>query len=62
MNAGRQFCSFRLERHSFGIEVSRVQEVLRAARMTPVPLAPAGLAGLINLRGQVVTVAETSLS
>ena len=36
------------------IEVLEVQEVLREQRLTPVPLAPAVVAGLINLRGQIV--------
>ena len=37
-----------------GIGVLEVQEVLREQRVTPVPLAPAVVAGLINLRGQIV--------
>jgi len=38
----------------FGIEVIRVQEVLRPQSMTMVPLAPDVIEGLINLRGQIV--------
>ena len=37
-----------------GVDVERVQEVLRQQRMTHVPLAPAALAGVLNLRGRVV--------
>ena len=48
----------RLDGNLYGVEVSRVQEVLRSQRLTPVPLAPPGVAGLINLRGQVVTAIE----
>jgi purine-binding chemotaxis protein CheW len=54
----RQLCSFRLDRLLFGVPVEPVQEVVRGHRMTAVPLAPRGLAGLINLRGQVVTVVD----
>ncbi|MBI3855369.1 MAG: purine-binding chemotaxis protein CheW [Planctomycetes bacterium] len=50
----RRLCSFRLDPQLFGIDVDRVQEVVRTSRMTAVPLAPPGIAGLINLRGQVV--------
>jgi purine-binding chemotaxis protein CheW len=35
-----------------------VQEVLRSQQLTRVPLAPSAVAGLINLRGQVVTAIE----
>jgi purine-binding chemotaxis protein CheW len=38
--------------------VDRVQEVLRSAPMTPVPLAPRAVRGLINLRGEIVTVVD----
>jgi len=50
----RQFCTFCLNGSFFGIELARVQEVLRYQEMTPVPLAPRSVAGLINLRGQIV--------
>jgi purine-binding chemotaxis protein CheW len=39
----------------FGIEVHKVQEVLRHQQMTEVPLAQNVVGGLINLRGQIVT-------
>ena len=35
-----------------------MQEVLRSQQLTRVPLAPSAVAGLINLRGQVVTAIE----
>jgi purine-binding chemotaxis protein CheW len=43
---------------SFGIEVQQVQEVLRQLDITPVPLAPDVIEGLINLRGQIVTAVD----
>jgi purine-binding chemotaxis protein CheW len=49
-----QFASFFVAGLFFGIEVERVQEVTTEARMTPVPLAPPVVRGLINLRGQIV--------
>jgi purine-binding chemotaxis protein CheW len=54
----QQYCTFLLDDHLFGIPVSSVQEVLRAQDVTPVPLAPGEVAGLINLRGQIVTSIE----
>ena len=42
----------------FGIDVLEVQEVLRYQAITRVPLAPDGIEGLINLRGQIVTAVD----
>ena len=53
-----QLATFRLDGDLYGIEVEHVQEVRRSQGMTRVPLAPPAVAGLINLRGQVVTAIE----
>jgi purine-binding chemotaxis protein CheW len=52
------YCTFRLQELTFGIEVQTIQEVIRYQEMTPVPLAPATIQGLINLRGQIVTAID----
>jgi purine-binding chemotaxis protein CheW len=52
------YCTFELDGLFFGVEVLLVQEVIRYQRMTSVPLAPAVVRGLINLRGQVVTAID----
>lgn len=38
-----------------GLPIGRVQDVFIATRITPVPLAPREIVGLLNLRGRVVT-------
>jgi purine-binding chemotaxis protein CheW len=43
---------------SFGVEVLKVQEVIRYQEMTKVPLAPPIVSGLLNLRGQIVTAID----
>jgi purine-binding chemotaxis protein CheW len=53
-----QYCTFLLGGHLFGVSVSSVQEVLKGQDVTPVPLAPREVSGLINLRGQIVTTIE----
>lgn len=53
-----QYCTFLLADHLFGVPVRSVQEVLRAQSLTPVPLGPPEVSGLINLRGQIVTSIE----
>lgn len=57
-NGSRQLCTFLVEDLLLGIDVTRVQEVIREQAMTPVPLAPARVKGLINLRGQIVTAID----
>jgi purine-binding chemotaxis protein CheW len=54
----RQYCTFLLGGHCFGVDVLQVQEVMRHVEMTRVPLAPAAVRGLINLRGQIVTAID----
>jgi len=57
--AGRkQFSTFVVDRLLFGVEVEKVQEVIRYQVMTRVPLAPEVVKGLINLRGQIVTAVD----
>jgi purine-binding chemotaxis protein CheW len=53
-----QYASFEVGGHCLGISVLEVQEVLREQRLTPVPLAPRAIAGLINLRGQIIPALE----
>jgi len=50
----QHFCTFLLDSYLFGVPVPQVQEVIRFHDMTPVPLAPAAVEGLINLRGDIV--------
>lgn len=56
-NTGRggRFTTFYVDKMLFGVEVMKVQEVLRSQASTRVPLAPPVVSGLINLRGQIVT-------
>lgn len=54
----KQFCTFYLNNHLFGIDVLEVQEVFRYQEMTTVHLAPPVVRGLINLRGQIITAMD----
>ncbi len=54
----RQLCTFLVDDLLFGVDVIHVQEVIRYQQMTPVPLAPTVVSGLINLRGQIVTALD----
>jgi len=46
--------------HHLAIDVRYVREIIRRPRITPVPCGPANVAGLINLRGRVLTVFDTA--
>jgi purine-binding chemotaxis protein CheW len=54
MSSSQQICTFLVDGQMYGTPVARVQEVMQHQVMTPVPLAPELVAGMINLRGQIV--------
>ncbi|MEJ2423364.1 MAG: chemotaxis protein CheW [Candidatus Thiodiazotropha sp.] len=54
-----QFVTFILMDEVYGINVMQVQEVLRVTEIAPVPGAPSYVLGIVNLRGNVVTVIDT---
>jgi purine-binding chemotaxis protein CheW len=53
-----QFCTFFVNGLFLGVEVTRIQEVIRYQPLTAVPLTPSVIAGLMNLRGQIVTAID----
>lgn len=52
----KQFTTFRLNGQLFGVEVLLVREINQQMDITPVQQAPAHISGLINLRGQIITI------
>lgn len=56
--ASRQICTFFVDKLFLGIQATKVQEVIRFQPLTPVPLAPESVSGLMNLRGQIVTAID----
>lgn len=53
-----QLVTLRMDSQLLGIPVERVRDVLKAARITRVPLAPPEVSGVMNLRGRIVTVLD----
>lgn len=53
-----QLSTFLVGRYLFGVDVALVQEIVRLQTITPVPLSPPEIAGLINLRGEVLTAID----
>ncbi|WP_045860397.1 chemotaxis protein CheW [Teredinibacter purpureus] len=54
-----QWVTFKLAGETYGVNVMQVQEVLRYTEIAAVPGAPSYVIGIINLRGNVVTVIDT---
>ena len=57
----RQYLTFKLADEVFGIEVSKVREVLDFTAITKIPRTPDFMSGVINLRGNVVPVVDLRL-
>lgn len=53
-----QWLTFLLGSETYAVKVIQVQEVLRYTPIAPVPGAPLEVLGIINLRGNVVTVVD----
>jgi purine-binding chemotaxis protein CheW len=58
MTRDGQFCTFYVGGLFLGLEVTCIQEVIRYQPLTVVPLTPEVIAGLMNLRGQIVTAID----
>ena len=53
-----EYVTVMLGEQMFGLPIERVQDVFVPDRMTQVPLAPPEVAGILNLRGRIVTAVD----
>lgn len=58
----RQYCVFRAGRERFCLSVLEVEEVVDWPNLTCVPLAPAFLTGIFNLRGTIVPLVDIAFT
>ena len=56
-----QLVSFRLAREWYGVEITKVKEVIRAEKITYLPSIPAYIAGIVNLRGNILSVTDLKM-
>ena len=56
VSSSQQFVTFATGTESFAVSMSMVQEIIRVPEVVRVPLAPATLNGLANLRGKVLPI------
>jgi len=54
----KRLATFTIDGAAYGVDVTRVREIVRPQEITPIPLAPPEVAGLINLRGEIVTALD----
>jgi purine-binding chemotaxis protein CheW len=59
-NGGKEgkYLTFKLGREEYGLELVRVREIIALMDITPVPLAPDYVRGVMNLRGRVIPVVD----
>ena len=53
-----QLVSFVVENEEFGVDILKVQEIIRTVEITRVPKSPEFVEGVINLRGRIVPVID----
>ena len=56
-----QLVSFRLDEEEYGIEITKVQEIILLGEITRVPQTPNFIKGLINLRSMVIPIVDLRL-
>jgi len=57
----RQFLTFSLAHEDYGVDLINVKEILEFENVTRVPMMPAFIAGVINLRGSIIPVVDLAL-
>lgn len=55
---GDKFLTFRLNDTSYGVEITRIKEIIEYGGITRIPMTPPSIRGVINLRGNVVPVID----
>jgi purine-binding chemotaxis protein CheW len=53
-----QFVIFRLVREWYGVEITKVKEVIRVGKITYLPSSPEHIVGIVSLRGNILSVTD----
>src|SRR5258705_6493692 len=59
MKKANQYVVFAIDRHRFALRLADVRRVVRMVELTAVPEAPAFIAGMINVQGELLPVVNT---
>ncbi len=57
----QQMLTFYLQQDMYGLDISPIKEIIEFSQVTPVPMAPDYIRGVINIRGEVVPVLDLSI-
>lgn len=57
----RQFLTFNLKEELFCLPIESIKEIIGVSKITPVPMVPDFIRGIINIRGLVVPVIDLSV-
>ena len=57
-SAGGKYLTFALGKEEYGLEILKVREIIKVMDITSVPRTPSYVRGVINLRGQVISVVD----
>jgi purine-binding chemotaxis protein CheW len=49
---------FRLAREWYGVEITKVKEIIKAGKITYLPSSPESIAGIVNLRGNILSITD----
>jgi len=58
ISAENQFLTFKVVNEEYGVDVLRVQEIIRYIKPTEIPNTPEVMKGVINFRGEVIPVID----
>jgi len=58
---GGKFLTFFLSTEEYGMEISKVQEIIGVMPITPIPRTPSFIKGVINLRGRIIPIIDLRL-
>jgi purine-binding chemotaxis protein CheW len=53
-----QFIVFRLAREWYGVEITKVKEIIKVGKVTYLPSSPEHIAGIVSLRGNILSVTD----
>jgi purine-binding chemotaxis protein CheW len=53
-----QFIVFRVAREWYGVEITKIKEVMKVGRITYLPSSPGHIAGIVNFRGNILSVTD----
>jgi len=56
-----QFIVFRLAREWYGVEITKVREIIKVGKVTYLPSSPEHIAGIVSLRGNILSVTDLKM-